>query len=81
VDPDSGSGFRIRIPDPDSGSGFRNRIPDPDPGLKDLKFKQIYSWKFNLYFLEQKLASNSVADPDPGSVIGCLFDHCIRDPG
>ncbi len=23
----------------------------------------------------------SVADPDPGSGIGCLFDHSIRDPG
>jgi hypothetical protein len=24
---------------------------------------------------------SSVADPDPGSGIGCLFDSCIRDPG
>ncbi len=66
--------------DPDSGSGFRNRIPDPDPGLKDLKFKQIYSWKFNFYFLEQKLASNSVADPDPGSVIGSVSGSGMNHP-
>jgi hypothetical protein len=28
---------------------------DPDPGFDDLKLKKIYSWKFNLYFLDQKL--------------------------
>jgi hypothetical protein len=27
------------------------------------------------------LLSDSVADPDPGSGIGCLFDPWIRDPG
>jgi hypothetical protein len=37
------------------GSGFRIRIPDPDPGFDDLKLKKIYSWKFNFYFLDQKL--------------------------
>ena len=31
------------------------RIPDPDPGFDDLKLKKIYSWKFNFYFLDQKL--------------------------
>jgi hypothetical protein len=29
--------------------------PDPDPGFDDLKLKKIYSWKFNFYFLDQKL--------------------------
>ncbi len=31
------------------------RIPDPDPGFDDLKLNKIYSWKFNFYFLHQKL--------------------------
>ncbi len=35
------------------GSGFRIRIPDP--WFDDLKLKKIYSWKFNFYFLYQKL--------------------------
>ena len=43
------------IADPDSGSRIRIRIPDPDPGFDDLKLKKIYSWKFNCYFLDQKL--------------------------
>ncbi len=43
------------IADPDSGSVFRIRIPDPDPGFDDLKLKKIYSLKFNFYFLGQKL--------------------------
>ncbi len=30
-------------------------IADPDPGFDDLKLKKIYSWKFNYYFLDQKL--------------------------
>ncbi len=35
---------------------LRIRIPDPDPGFDDqLKFKKIYSWKFNFYFLDQTL--------------------------
>jgi hypothetical protein len=29
--------------------------PDPEPGFDDLKLKKIYIWKFNLYFLDQKL--------------------------
>jgi hypothetical protein len=29
--------------------------PDPDPGFDDQKLKKIYSWKFNFYFLDQKL--------------------------
>ncbi len=29
--------------------------PDPDPGFDDLKLKKNNSWKFNLYFLDQKL--------------------------
>jgi hypothetical protein len=37
------------------GSRFRIRIPDPDPGFDDLKFKKIYNWNFNFYFLDQKL--------------------------
>jgi hypothetical protein len=49
ADPDSGSGS----PNPDSGSGSPNR--DPDPGFDDLKLKNIYSWKFYFYFLDQKL--------------------------
>jgi hypothetical protein len=39
-DPDSGSGFRIRIPDPDSGSGFfthpgsrGQKAPEPGSGF------------------------------------------------
>jgi hypothetical protein len=47
ADPDSGSGS----PNPDSGSGS----PNPDPGFDDLKLKNIYSWKFYFYFLDQKL--------------------------
>jgi hypothetical protein len=38
--------FRVRI---------RIRIPDPDPEFDDLKVRKIYSWKFNFYFLDQKL--------------------------
>ncbi len=38
--------LRIWIPDPDPGSGSR---------IDDLKLKKIYSWKFNFYFLDQKL--------------------------
>jgi hypothetical protein len=30
-------------------------IADPDPWFDDLKLKKIYSWKFNFYFLDQKL--------------------------
>jgi hypothetical protein len=37
------------------GSGFRIQIRIPDPGFDDLKWKKIYSWKFNFYFLDQKL--------------------------
>jgi hypothetical protein len=44
--------LRIRIPDPDP-SFFP--IADPDPGFDDLKLKKIRSWKFNFYFLDQKL--------------------------
>jgi hypothetical protein len=43
------------IADPDSGSGSQILIPNPDSGFDDLKLKKIYSWKFNLYFLDQKL--------------------------
>jgi hypothetical protein len=32
------------------------RIPDPDPGFDDLKLKKIYSWKFNFYSFDQKIA-------------------------
>ncbi len=38
------------IADPDSG--FRIPDPDPDPGFDDLKYKKMYSWKFNFYFLD-----------------------------
>jgi hypothetical protein len=31
-------------------------IADPDPGFDDLKLKKIDSWKFNVYFLDQKIA-------------------------
>ncbi len=42
------------------GSGYGSGssiflIADPDPGLDDLKLKKIYNWKFNFYFLDQKL--------------------------
>jgi hypothetical protein len=33
------------IADPDSGSGFRIRIPDPDPGFDDLNLKKITAEK------------------------------------
>ncbi len=33
-------------------------IADPDPGFDDLKLKKNYSWKFNFYFLDQKLPFN-----------------------
>jgi hypothetical protein len=32
------------------------RIRIPDPGFDDLKLKKIYSWKFNFYFRDQKIA-------------------------
>ncbi len=51
ADPDPDPAFLL-IADPD---GFRIRIPDPDPGFDDLKLKKIYSWKFNFYFIDQKL--------------------------
>ncbi len=42
--------------DPDTDPAFfLIADPDPDPGFYDLKLKKIYSWKFNLYFLDQKL--------------------------
>jgi hypothetical protein len=45
-------GIRIRIQHfSNCGSGFRI----PDPGFDDLKLKKNYSWKFNFYFLDQKL--------------------------
>jgi hypothetical protein len=34
---------------------FKLRIRIPDPGFDDLKLEKIYSWKFNFYFLDQKL--------------------------
>jgi hypothetical protein len=34
------------------------RIPDPDLEFDDLKLKKIYSWKFNFYFLDKKIAIN-----------------------
>ncbi len=43
------------IADPDPGSGYRIRIPDPDPRFDDPKLKKTYKWKFNFYFLDQKL--------------------------
>jgi hypothetical protein len=48
----SGSGSNIFS---NCGSGFRIWILDPDPGFDDLKLKKIYSWKFNFYYLDQKL--------------------------
>ncbi len=39
-------------PDPDPAFFL---IADPDPGFDDLKLKKNYSWKFNFYFLDQKL--------------------------
>jgi hypothetical protein len=59
-DPDCGSESRIRIEDTDCGSGLRIRIPDPDLGFDDLKLKKIYRWKFNFYFLDQKLQFTSL---------------------
>ncbi len=38
------------IADLDSGSGFRIRIPDPDRVFGDLKLEKIYNKKFNFYF-------------------------------
>ena len=41
-------------PDTDPDPAFF-LIADPDPGFDDLKLKKIHSWKFNFYFLDQKL--------------------------
>jgi hypothetical protein len=41
--------FLIADPDPES------RIRIPDPGFDGQKLQKIYSWKFNFYFLDQKL--------------------------
>jgi hypothetical protein len=51
------SGLRIRIDlmrimDPDLAFFL---IADLDPVFDDLKLNKIYSWKFNFYFLDQKL--------------------------
>ena len=54
------------IPDTVSATSVADRVSDPhefnadpdtdpDPGFDDLKLKKIYSWKFNFYFLDQKL--------------------------
>ncbi len=42
-------------------------IPDPESGI------WIYTKEYKYFY--------SVADPDPGSGIGYLFDPWIRDPG
>ncbi len=41
-------------PDTDPDPAFF-LIADPDPGFDDLKLKKNFSWKFNFYFLDQKL--------------------------
>ena len=41
-------------PDTDPDPAFF-LIADPDPGFDDLKLKKINTWKFNFYFLDQKL--------------------------
>ena len=43
---------RVKNEDPDPAFFL---IADPDPGFDDLKLKNIYSWKFYFYFLDQKL--------------------------
>jgi hypothetical protein len=69
-----------------------SRIPDPGPktGKKKRGEKKIschtifYNHKFHKignYFIFEMLKKKicSVADPDPGSGIGCFFDPGIRD--
>jgi hypothetical protein len=40
-----------------------------------------YHFELNHYPASRLHAEGSVADPDPGSGIRCLFDPWIRDPG
>jgi hypothetical protein len=47
-----------------------------------LKFVNCYvPLQYKAYGTEKNTESTSVADPDPGSGIGCLFGPWIRDPG
>ncbi len=43
-------------------------------------FKRLLSIRIRACAIFKSMPS-SVADPDPGSEIGCLFDHWILDPG
>ena len=63
------------------------RIPDPgvkkapNPGSR-IRIRNTASVVLFLkHFFAYYLLFNSVADPDPGSGIWCLFDPWIRDPG
>ncbi len=55
------------------GSGFSFMFPQSQKiqGIKN----------FVIMTVNLTLVHSSVADPDPGSGIGCLFDPRIRDPG
>jgi hypothetical protein len=55
---------------------------DLDPDLLDKKSMQIQICNTIYKIFSSFFTLNvSVADPDPGSGIGCLFDPWIRDPG
>jgi hypothetical protein len=45
------------------------------------KSEHFTGLKKGLVPLQSTGLHSSVADPDPGSGIGCLFDPWIRDPG
>ncbi len=58
--------------DPDPASKL-NADPDPDTGSNTPSYHSRYVQSYIIYGI------CSVADPDPGSGIGCLFDPL--DPG
>ena len=79
---DLGSGMEtVRIRDPGwkkVRSGIRDKHPGPAtllPGSRTGIFCTAKSYRYI-----HSIPIGSVADPDPGSGIRCLFDPWIRDP-
>jgi hypothetical protein len=46
-----------------------------------VKYRTVGMPLLYLHIRKKSIDYTSVADPDPGSGIGCLFDPWIRDPG
>ncbi len=58
--------------------GIQTKMPDPDPYKMNT---DPQSWLYYVTLRYGMIGYVSVADPDPGSGIRCLFDPWIRDPG